>query len=270
MPKFVTALYASAEDAEAAIEALHDEGFEMPDIQHVDRKRVEEERFFERLFIDENGDGKTGPVRVMGIDRDEVDQIAEMVRQGHSLVIALSEEERADEARQILARFGAVDIEQEAPGRESAIHELTGKWFHVVELDEKDLSRGARAHAVHVHPRKNIRHIASDEMPGAHTSRRFKQLETDFRVHYEENFADSDYSFDDLALGYRYGMALAENRALFGREWAEIADHARRGWRDHTTDPWEHFGEAVHFAWRRVRAEQRRERRSGEEGRWTH
>lgn len=278
MPKFVTALYESAGEAEEAIGALDEAGFHRSDIQHVDRKRAEEENFFERLFLDQNGDHKERPITVMGISHDEVDRLAEKVRADHSLVIAMCDDERAEEARQILGRFDAVELGVERgrnvewpEDREEAAakHDLTPKWFRVVELDEDDLSRGARAHAVHVHPRENIRHVSSDELPGAKRGRRFRQLETDLRVHYEENFADSDYFFDDYVLGYRYGMALADNRDLEDMDWSQLEDAARQGWCDHTSKPWEEFAEAVHFGWRIVHRERRRERRERQEGRWS-
>ena len=281
MPKFVTALFEESGDARKAIDALVAAGFGRSDIQYVDAGRADE-GFFERLFIDENGGDKERSAKVLGIRRRDVGRYDELVRRGCALVIAMCDENRADEAEQILGRFPVVRLEEETGGgemdriwhgageeSESQTEWATPKWFKVVDVVEEDPDRGARSHAVHVRPKRHIHHIASDELPGAHRSRRFKQLESDFRVHYAENFADSSYSFDDLGLGYRYGMALAENRGLQDRDWESIEEHARRGWMDHTTRPWSLFKEAVRFGWRRVRSEQRREKRRQEEGRWS-
>lgn len=276
MPKFVTALYRDDEDLEAAIQALLEAGFARADIQYVDKKRVEE-GFFERLFIDENGADPSGAVTVMGIRRRDVNRYKELVRRGYSLVILMCEEERVDEAERILERFAALRLEEEDGGEMERVWQqqrsetewVTPKWFKVVDVVQEDPRRGVRSHAVHVQPKRHVHHVSSSDLPGASRSRRFKQWETDFLVHYKENFSDSNFSFDDYALAYRYGMAMADNRGLRDRDWESIEEHARRGWVDHTTRPWSKFKEAVRFGWRRVRSEQRRKKRRYEEGRWS-
>lgn len=277
MPRFVTALYDDAPEADRAIDVLKSRGFKAPDIQLVDTNRVAD-GFFERLFIDENG----GPARhedvsVMGIAEEDVGDYAETIEQGGALVILMCDEARIEEAAAMFERYDATrvvtpegrDAEVSKrkrgtvqPGRAEQDRPDAKKWFHVVDIDEEDPREGAKSHSVHVHPRSGIKHQPSDQMPGARPGLPLERFEREFRVHYEENFADSGRPFDDYRLAYRYGMALGENPALRRRDWSEIEQHARRGWRDHTSEPWNQFAEAVRFGWRVVcRHHRRRPRR---------
>lgn len=272
MPRFVTALYDESREADRAIEALKDNGFKAPDIQKIGSRRVSE-GFFDRLFLNENGGGPVDEdVSVMGISPEDVDDYSHRIERGGALVILMCDEARIEEAARIFRRYDVdrvVTPEAQAaekskkkrgavqPGRA----EESKKWFHVVDIDEEDTAEGAKSHAVHVHARSDVDHQKSEEMPGAHPSIPLERFEREFRVHYEENFADSRYSFDDYKMAYRYGMALGENPRLRTADWSKLETHARRGWEDHDPRPWHLFAEAVRFGWRTIRRHHRRERR---------
>ncbi len=267
MPRFVTALFDDLTMVERVTEALRRLGVELPNIQTIDEDR-QAEGFFDRLFLDENGDGPPEEVQVMGVSRTDADEYSRRVAAGEVLLIAMCEESQYEEARQILSRFGgrqlgesAVAEEEEAESKLAEYPTDTPKWFTVVEVDETDPDRDVREHAVHIHTRSDIHHARMVDFPGAHPSARFEEFETEFRVHYAENFTDSKYSFSDVRLAYIYGMAMAQNPRLKTHDWAEIRDAARRGWRDHSDKPWSIFEEAVHFGWRKIRARQRRQTR---------
>lgn len=276
MPKFVTALFENADEADQAIEALKGAKFRGPDIQIVEQER-EAAGFFDRLFMDENGRGDAQNLRVMGIPREKVDRYAGAVRRGAVLVIVMSEEEREQEAQQILERFDTAEVgatrtgvsgASSPPGPQDRMPETSRgkpvaegeppKWFRVVDVEESDPREGAKSHSVHIQPASDVDHVDSGELPGAQRAETFDRFEDEFRVHYEENFAESDYGFDDFRLAYLYGMSLAQNKELADRDWSQIKEHAGRGWSEHSTKPWSLFQEAVRFGWRIIRREQRR------------
>lgn len=272
MPKFVTALFDEPDEALEAIEALKEIGIPGSDIQYVDHQR-QREGFFQRLFLDENGDKETGTLRVMGIERRQVEHLASHIREGSALVIAMCDPQRERQVHRIFSKYSTVDIEDLPRDREAeqarrkrgavepgvAETESPKKWFHVVDIDEEDTRRGARSHAVHVHTAPDVPHISSDQMPGAQPKTPFDRFEKDFRVHYRENFDDTRHSFSDYALAYRFGMTLAENRRLRQLNWEALERAAKRGWEDNTHGgSWDEFKEAVHFGWRTARHFHRR------------
>ena len=283
MPRFVTALFEQRQDAEQVIAELQQKGFNGANIQHVDRER-EREGFFERLFLDENGGTSEQDITLMGIARARVEQYARLVRSGLSLVIVMCGDEDVENVRDVLRRYDVVDIGslREGPTGTGSAGEVdegidirrrgeTPKWFEVVEIDESDRQRhGAKSHAVHVQPKRHVHHESSDEMPGAHRSRIFEEFLSEFQVHYAENFADSELSFEDYELAYRYGIRLAESRPLRDLFWEDVEEIARNGWEDNTDRPWRRFGEAVKFGWRRGKAARRSEEDYRRGGRWTH
>ena len=270
MPRFVTALFDDAQNAEGAVKALKVRGFKAPDIQLIGEQRVAE-GFFDRLFLNENGGGPpSDKVSVMGISPGEVDDYTGQIEGGGALVILMCEEPRIREVIRLFERHGASRVAspegeeaQRSKKKRGAVQpgrsEQTGskKWFHVVDIDEEDPREGAKSHAVHVHPRENIHHQRSDEMPGARPSISLERFEPDFRVHYEENYAESPYSFDDCRMAYRYGLALGENPRLRRQQWEQLKQHARRGWEDHDDRPFSDFEEAVRFGWRTMRRQYR-------------
>lgn len=276
MPMFVTALFEGADEANRAIKALHDAGFVGSNIQHIDRKR-EEQGFFDRLFIDENGDSKKPPGRgkgisLMGIERDEVDFYAQLVRQGYSLVIVLCSNQRLDEVRDLLEQFAIIDpdeillsqrlddgeeeygeAEEHRPRLESGAP--TGTWFDVVEVKDEEWTQreGAKAHAVHVRPKRHIHHLDVSQLPGAELSHTFQRLQPEFQRHFRENYGDRDLSYKGLRLAYRYGVRLAENPRFRHSDWSQIEPIAHRNWTDNGASPWRVAGPAVRHAWETVR-----------------
>lgn len=274
MPKFVTALFDESTAAQQAVQMLEEIGFKRPDIQIIDGER-QARGFFDRLFVDENGGGNHDDLRMLGIARDDVAIFNEAVRRGGALVVMMCDKARLDEARRTLEQFEPLrlmtpDDEKRyraakkrgevTPGR--ADEREPKKWFDVVEVDEEDPREGAKSHAVHIRARSDVEHQTPAEMPGGRSTP-FSRHEREFRVHYSENYADSHYRFDDYRLAYRYGMALAENRGLYDQQWSSIEDHARQGWKEHTSKPWSPFAEAVWFGWRTIRRHRRSEGRRG-------
>lgn len=85
------------------------------------------------------------------------------------------------------------------------------------------------------------------------------RFESAFREHYQRNFADSRYSYEDFALAYRYGVALAEEPRYESHSWDQVEPMAHQSWETRETGPWKLFRDAIHFGWNRIRGEHQSE-----------
>lgn len=85
---------------------------------------------------------------------------------------------------------------------------------------------------------------------------RFQQFEPEYRTHFEEHYADTGESFDDYSVGYRYGMALAEDEDYRGRNWESVEEEAGRQWESQQASSWDNFKEAVRFGWYKIRGDE--------------
>jgi uncharacterized protein (TIGR02271 family) len=75
----------------------------------------------------------------------------------------------------------------------------------------------------------------------------------DFRTHYNSNYANSGYTFEQYTPAYRYGYTLASNDQFRDYDWNRIEPEARRNWEARNPNTWEQFKGAIHDAWDRVR-----------------
>ncbi len=87
---------------------------------------------------------------------------------------------------------------------------------------------------------------------------RFNQFESDYRAHFDENYADTDHEFNDYSMGYQYGMGLAESDEYRGANWEEVEPEARQSWEAQGDDmgAWEEFKDSVRYGWRKIRGEE--------------
>ncbi len=75
-----------------------------------------------------------------------------------------------------------------------------------------------------------------------------------FRQHYRQNYAGSNYNYDQFTPAYHYGYDLAVDGRLRHKLWADIEPQARRYWNSQSfAGPWESFKDAVCFAWQKTR-----------------
>lgn len=75
----------------------------------------------------------------------------------------------------------------------------------------------------------------------------------DFRTHYNTNYGNSGYTFEQYTPAYRYGYTLATNDQFRDYDWNRIESEARRNWEDRNPNTWEQFKDAIREAWDRVR-----------------
>jgi len=91
---------------------------------------------------------------------------------------------------------------------------------------------------------------ATTGMTGAST--RFQPFETynsGFRTHWQQNYANSGYTYEQFTPAYHYGYDLATNDRYTDYDWNRVEPEARRSWEQHNPGTWENFKQAVRQAW---------------------
>lgn len=77
--------------------------------------------------------------------------------------------------------------------------------------------------------------------------------DTDFRRHFDTNFANRGYTYDQYSPAYRYGYDLAYDDMYRGYTWEELEPEAQRYWMEEHEGAWENFKDAVRHAWERTK-----------------
>lgn len=99
-------------------------------------------------------------------------------------------------------------------------------------------------------------HKSYTEEPAGKWDRRasgFDDFDSDFRNHYQTNFASGGYAYDRYLPVYRYGYNLGTDTRFRDRDWSAVEPEARRTWEQHNPGTWEQFKEGVRHAWERAR-----------------
>ncbi len=210
----------------------------------------------------------TGEERVEAVEEDLV--VGKREEEAGSLRVEKEVTEEPVE-EEIHLREEKVDVERHAVDRplEEGEEAFTGEKMEIpVTREEPMVEKEPRVHEEVIisketeeHPetvRETVRHeeINIEEMTGGRSAARFEQFEPDYRQHYDQHFADSGESFDDYSLGYRYGMALAEDENYRGRNWESVEEEAGRQWESQQASSWDNFKEAVRFGWYKIRGDE--------------
>jgi len=75
-----------------------------------------------------------------------------------------------------------------------------------------------------------------------------------FRIHYQENFANTSYGYEQFEPAYLYGYTLANDSRFENRDWRDIEPDARIYWNTyHADSPWEEFKGAIRQGWQEVK-----------------
>lgn len=85
------------------------------------------------------------------------------------------------------------------------------------------------------------------------TYRPYTEYESGFRTHFNTNYANSGYTYDQYSPAYRYGYTLATNDR-FNRynDWSQMEPEARRYWEERNPNTWERFKDTIRDAWYEV------------------
>ncbi|RVU42501.1 hypothetical protein EA187_16620 [Lujinxingia sediminis] len=289
MNTLILALYANDKHARDTIDALKDAGVKGRHIEHIASPGTEHNGLFKGLFSgreDSQRDAKKSlnELTARGITEDEARRYASGVRQGYDLIIVdLHDDSLAHTARQIMDRHAFT-------GRTSPPKKLGQK--HAGGLIESAKSEGISTSSLHDEPpiasTSNAPPKTSSSIPhssevtsgtqstthapryagssiGEDTSGRppsrndVSRFDSSFREHYQRNFADSRYAYEDFVLAYRYGVALAEEPRYKDHTWDQVEPMAHQSWETRETGPWPLFRDAIRFGWNRIRGEHQSE-----------
>lgn len=93
----------------------------------------------------------------------------------------------------------------------------------------------------------------------------FTDDDSDFRNHWQSNYANAGGSYEDYAPAYGYGSHLGSSGRYAGRTWEEIEPEARRDWDErYPSNTWERFKDSVRYGWERLTGQATPHRRPDE------
>lgn len=151
---------------------------------------------------------------------------------------------------------GNIFEEREIEFRETREEPMVSKTARVTEevIISKDVEE--RIETIHDTLRKQNVKIEHIDAASHTSSTRFGRLDGDFRNHFDQNFSKSkDYSYDDYAIGYRYGATLGEDPQNLGKDWDHVEARAQTQWDERNKGTWDKFKDSVRYGWQKVRGE---------------
>jgi uncharacterized protein (TIGR02271 family) len=96
--------------------------------------------------------------------------------------------------------------------------------------------------------------VEVEQVNGGNGYGSFDRYDAGFRSNWQQNYANSGYTYEQYQPAYRYGYTLANDPRYQGRDWNAIEADARRTWSQQYNDsPWENFKDAVRHGWEQVR-----------------
>jgi stress response protein YsnF len=126
------------------------------------------------------------------------------------------------------------------------------KRARVVEEVVIDKDVQERTHTVRETERR--KEVAVEQVDGGDGYGSIDRFNSTFRNHWQSNYANSGYTWEQYEPAYRYGYTLANDQRYQGRDWNAIEADARRTWsQQHQDSPWENFKDAVRHGWQQVK-----------------
>jgi hypothetical protein len=183
----------------------------------------------------------------LGVPEEDVDFYAEGVRRGGALLIARVDDERVEEAVNILEDYTPVNVENRANYWRQAGWTRFDANAKPLSLEELNRERESYDTYQGIVPRlpDDMMHPQTDD---------FGALDTDFHSHYWAHYSDLGRTFEDYAPAYRYGYTLAHDMRYADLEWPRLEHIAQLYWEEHFEGGWDNFKDAVSYAWNRARA----------------
>jgi hypothetical protein len=177
--------------------------------------------------------GLVGALVNMGVPEEEAGFYAEGVRRGGALMTVQATDEWINQVRTIMERYDPIDIEQRA-----------SQW-------RQEGWSGFDANAAAYTATTTSQAQATSR--GSSKPDDYELYNARFQEHYQNNYANSSYTYDNFASAYRYGLELA-NYDYYGshRGWAEVEPEAHRAWEEKNPGTWDHFKDAIRHGWDQV------------------
>jgi len=178
--------------------------------------------------------GLIGGLTRVGVPEEEANAYAEAVRRGGALVTVRAEDDRAEEAAELMRMRGAIDIERRAElwrGQGWTRYDPSAQPYTADELvRERELRGSAPVMAT--------------------TDDTWREQSQHFRLH------SADYGtlgHEEFEPAYRYGWGLSRDQRYRGRDWLEIEPTVRRDWgARYPGSNWERVKTAVRRGWERT------------------
>lgn len=77
----------------------------------------------------------------------------------------------------------------------------------------------------------------------------YDAFDSTYRQHFNSNFANSGYTYDQFSPVYQYGYSLANDQRFAGQDWNTFEPDARQAWEARNPGTWEQFKDSVRYAW---------------------
>jgi uncharacterized protein (TIGR02271 family) len=77
----------------------------------------------------------------------------------------------------------------------------------------------------------------------------YDAYDSTYRQHFNSNFANSGYTYDQFSPVYQYGYSLANDRRFAGQDWNSFEPDARQAWEARNPGTWDQFKDSVRYAW---------------------
>lgn len=194
--------------------------------------------------------GIIGALTDLGIPEEAAHYYAEGVRRGGALVSVATGDDMADEVAEIMARYGAVDIDERVERWRAS------GWTH---FDPNTRPYQATDPRPFIDPNTGPYRSSEERLAGERQTvsptdyRDYDAYDADFRRHYMTSPACHGHPYDRWAPAYRYGYDLASDSRYAGSDWTTIEPEARRRWEERRQGKWEEFEDTVRYAWENVR-----------------
>jgi hypothetical protein len=170
----------------------------------------------------------------MGIPKEEAEWYEGEVKGGRTLVTVRAEG-RYNEARALLRRHGAYDIEDRDSDRVRGDYESTGT------------GRGIRTGTT-----SGSSFTGSSSMgTGTGYSGDWNSVSSGYRSRWQSRYgSDPGRRWEDFEPSYRYGWEMRNRPEYSGRSWNQVEPEFRRDWETkHRDKPWDRFADSIRDAW---------------------
>jgi hypothetical protein len=183
-----------------------------------------------------------------GVPEEHAQTYAEGIRRGGTLVTAhVTQDEWADRAQDVLNRYNPIDIdERSGEWRASGWtgYDETAQPYSAEQI--RDLNRGANS------PSATATAAAPATSTTTTTYADYTSYEPRFRMHYDRNFADSGYDYNQFDPAYRYGYTLATDARYRDYDWDRLEPEAQVYWEKNYPGTWDRVKAGIRDAWYEV------------------
>jgi len=221
--------------------------------------------------------GLIGGLTAAGVPKEDAEYYAEGVRRGGTLVTVAAEEDKAQQAYDILTSHGAVDIDERGtsyrnegwkgfdpdaqPYTAQQIDQYRGTVRPTTNREAattSDTFQGTTAttdRSFTQNPTDTVRGNNFQMQPVTGT-RSYEDYDTDFRKHYQtSNYGQQsgNVAFEQYGPVYRFGYDLANDPRNSDADWNTVERTARSQWETRNpSSPWEQVKDTVRYAWDKV------------------